>query len=93
MVLILTYRELGKSLLLARRHETLFVKLLFLVIFATLGSVWTLQKFRFVPPDHFGEDVDLACEVQSLGKEPVNHQIINNSFHASNLPFLNDDIV
>ena len=35
----------------------------------------------------------MACEVQSLGKEPINHQIINNSFHASNLPSFNDDIV
>ena len=93
MVLSLSFRELGKSLLLARRHGTLCVKLLFLVTFATLGSVLTLQKFHFVPPDRFGEVVDLACEVQSLGKEPTNHQIINNSFHASNLPSLNDDIV
>ena len=93
MVLVLSYRELGKSLLPARRHGTLCVKLLFLVIFATLGSVLTLQKFHFVPPDHFGEDVDLACEVQLLEKEPVNHQIINNSFHASNLLSLDDDIV
>ena len=93
MVLSLSFRELGKSLLLARRHGTLCVKLLFLVTFATLGSVLTLQKFHFVPPDRFGEGVDLACEVQSLGKEPTNHQIINNGFHASNLPSLNDDIV
>ena len=35
----------------------------------------------------------MACEVQSLGKEPTNHQIINNGFHASSLPSLNDDIV
>ena len=93
MVLSLSYREPGKSLLLARRHGTLCIKLLFLVIFATLGSVLTLQKFHFVSPDHFGEDVDLACEVQSLGKEPTNHQIINNSFHASSLLSLIDDIV
>ena len=51
-----------------------------------------LQTFRFVPPDHFGEDVDLACKVQSLGKVPVNLQITNNHLHASNLPSLNDDI-
>ena len=35
----------------------------------------------------------MACEVQSLGKEPTNHQVISNSFLASNLPSLNDDIV
>ena len=93
MVLSLSCRDLGKSLLLARRHGTLCVKLLSLVIFATLVFVLTLQKFLFAPPDCFGEDVGLACEVQLLEKEPVNHQIINNSFHVSNLPSLNEDIV
>ena len=90
MVLILSYSKLGKSLLLGKRHGTLFLKLLFLVIFTTLGSVLILQKFRFVPPDHFGEDVDLACKVQSLGQEPVNLQISNNHLHASNLPSFNN---
>ena len=34
----------------------------------------------------------MGCEVQSLGKEPVNHQITNNCLHVSNLPPLNDEI-
>ena len=84
----------AREVLAARKRSWNFVrKATVLVIFATLGSVLTLQKFHFVPPDHFGEDADLACKVQLLEKEPVNHQIINNSFHASNLPSLNDDIV
>ena len=92
MALILFCRELEKSLLLAKRDGTLFIKLLFLVIFATLGSVLILQKFLFVPPDHFGEAVDLGCEVQSLGKERINHQTTSNGLQVSHFPSLNDEI-
>ena len=44
-LVLLFCRELGKSLLLAKRHGTLSINLLFLMIFATLGSVLTSKNF------------------------------------------------
>ena len=80
------YRELGKSLLPVKRHGTLSGKPLFLAI---LGSVLTPQKFPFVHLDHFGEAVDLGCEVQSLEKQQTNLPTINNCFQVSNSSSLN----
>ena len=85
MALILFCRELWKSLLPVKHHRTLLVKLLFPVIFVTLSSVLIHQKFIFIPLGHFGEDVDLGCEVQSLGSL----QTINSCLQDLNIPSLN----
>ena len=92
MASILFCRELGKSLQPAKRHGTLFVNLLFPVIFATLGFVLIHQKFPFVLPDHFGEAVDLGCEIQSLGKGQINCQTTNDCHQVSNFSSLNSAI-
>ena len=92
MVSILSFRELGKSWQLAKRHGTLFVNLLFLVIFVTLGFVLIHQKFPFVPPDHFRDAVDSGCEVQFLGKGQINRQTTNSSHAILNIRSLTSAI-
>ena len=92
MTLILSFVELERSWRPVRHTGTLFVNLLFLVIFVTLAFVSIHQKFLFVPPDHFGEAVDLKCEVQSSRERQANLQTINKSFAVLNIQTMNSAI-
>lgn len=94
MALILSFGEPEKSWQPAKRLGTLFVNLLFLVTFVTLVFVSTRQKFLFVPPDHFGEVLDLECVVQLSGKKQASlTQATHDSFvfpHLNSLISLNN---
>ena len=92
MDLILSLKELGRSLQPVKRLGTFFVSLLCLVISVILVSVLIRQKFHFAPPDHFGEVADLACEVQLSGKEQPIDQTTNDFYQVLNLPSLNSAI-
>ena len=52
------------------------------------------QKFLFIPPDHFGEAVDLKCGDQLSEKRQANlfNQTTNESFKFFNFPSLNSAI-
>ena len=85
------YRGNGLNLVLQRAREVLAASKTSWN-FVRKATVSGDQKFPFFPPDHFGEAIDLGCEVQSLGKKRINHQTTSNGLQVSNFPSLNDEI-